>query len=160
MDLFRDLASAFGASAREEILYKSSLRDDLSGVWVYPSEALGETTLTVVKGHNWTCYRHHGGCVDLEKDHYDAGKILGQEGVYYFANPTNFYSPYFLVRAANGRRFLIINRGNYDKYKETGTITTSVSIWVADRFDTESPPVRPSITALGIPYYNRLETAD
>jgi len=157
MDFLRDLTSSWGASARERLLFKSSLRDDLSGVWVYPSEVPGETTLYHVTGHYWVCYKYYPQGIDLKNDHYDAGKILGQEGVYYFANPTNFYSPNFLVRAPNGRQFLIINRGSYDKYKETATLEVFISIRVADTFNPQAPPVRPSITELGISFHNRFD---
>lgn len=145
------------ACSQKDERYSSSLVDDLSGVWVYPSEGIGDTTILVVQGHRWVSYFYQADRISTDPGdkYYDAGEILGQEGVYYFANPTNFYSPRFLIHAPNGNQFMIISRVNYDRYKETGVTEVAVIIRVADALNAERPPVRPSIKALGVAYHNR-----
>ena len=136
--------------------YTSSLRDDLSGVWVYPSEQLGRTSITVVDKHRWRSFPYDPNRIDTttETNMTDGGEILGEEGVYFFANPTNFYPPNFFQRAPNGTPFMILAHSTYDEFMRTGTLPVQIWIRVADKFDPAKPPVRPSIDVLGIPYHN------
>lgn len=136
--------------------FTSSLRDDLSGVWAYPSEQLGQTTMVVVDKHRWRSFHYNPDRIDT-KNEYDSGEVLGEEGVYFFANPTNFYNPSFFQRAPTGTPFIILTRSTYDEFKRTGTLPVQIWIRVADSFDPASPPKRPSIKVLGIPYHNIFE---
>jgi hypothetical protein len=134
--------------------FTSSLRDDLSGVWVYPAEQLGTTSITIVDQHRWRSFTYDPNRIDTETqaNMSDSGEVLGEEGVYFFANPTNFYPPRFFQRAPNGTPYIILTRHTYDEFNRTGTLPVQIWIRAADKFDPDQPPVRPSIKVLGIPY--------
>lgn len=137
--------------------FTSGLRDDLTGVWVYPSEQLGETTMLVVTGDMWQSYIYRPDAINVKDDLRDTGEILGQEGVYYFANPTNFYSPYFLMESPEQVKYFIINRTSYDSFLSDGQLSVQVLIYAGDVFDPDNPPMRPSIETLGVPFVNIFE---
>jgi hypothetical protein len=136
--------------------YTSSLRDDLSGVWVYPAEQLGATSITVVDKHQWKSFTYDPDRIDTKTktNMSDSGEVLGEEGVYFFANPTNFYPARFFQRAPNGTPYIVLTRHTYDEFNRTGTLPVQIWIRVADKFDPEKPPARPSIKILGIPYHD------
>ena len=150
------LASSSRPNPNDE-RFTSSLRDDLSGVWAYPSEQLGQTTIVVVDKHRWRSFIYSPDRIDPKADEYDAGEVLGAEGVYFFANPTNFYSSSFFQRAPTGTPFIIRTRSTYDEFNHTGTLPVQIWIRVADTFDPANPPKRPSIKVLGLPYHNIFE---
>ena len=134
--------------------YDSSLRDDIAGVWVYPREQTGVTTVLFTDGVTWKSYEYAENSISTRKDakSYDSGEVLGQEGTYFFANKGNFYSPDFLVRTPTGKDIFIRSRSSYDRFKETGRIPYQVIVRVARTLDPQKPPERPSIETLGLPY--------
>lgn len=144
--------AACSRSDTSEERFQSGLRDDLSGVWVYPAESQGQTVVVVVDGHRWQSFLYKAGGIDVKADAQDAGEVLGEEGVYFFANRGNFYNPVFFQRAPDGTPFMILSRASYDGTVRSGKLPADVWIRVADRFDPAQPPARPSIKALGLPH--------
>jgi hypothetical protein len=71
----------------------SGLIDPLDGVWVYPVEQPGETTLMVVRGMTYKHYRYSAQRMDAKADLEREGPVWGQEGVYFFPNQASYYSP-------------------------------------------------------------------
>ena len=134
--------------------YKSSLIDDLSGVWVYPHECStgenDEKSLLVVDRNSYTYYDYsnqHG----YEQSR--SGDIMGQEGVYFFPNEASFYSPKFLVER-NGQRFLVLNKLDYEQYVKNDRLDLPVLIRACDKLDLNQPPPQLSIEILELPYDN------
>ena len=128
----------------------SSTMDDLSGVWVRPVEQEGDTDVIVIEGRRHSSYEYSQDRIDQRLDG-RSGPVIGDGGVYFLADEDDLYSPYF-YEEIEGRRFLIVNRNNYKKFVAKGLLEPSVLIRVADTLDFESPPERPSLAALGIPF--------
>jgi len=128
----------------------SGLIDPLDGVWVYPAEQTGETTITVIHGMSYKNYRYSAERIDAKADLEREGPVWGQEGVYFFPNKANYYSPSFFQKS-NGQKFLLLNRFDYDKFLKRGTVPVQLQIRVGDTLDVAKPPSRPSIEILGLP---------
>src|SRR5688572_13319042 len=86
--------------------HNSSLIDDLSGVWTFPTEQQGEPTVTVVEGMKYTIYEY---TQRTGYSVYRRGEVVGEGGVYFFQNEASYYSPCFFVEH-NGQKFLIPNK--------------------------------------------------
>ena len=94
--------------------------------------------------------------MDPNDDFFRRGPVIGNRGVYFFPNDAALYGPNFLVEK-NGYKFLIMNKEDYDNYVQNEKLTVHILIRVADSMDFSSPPKRPSIGVLGIPFVNRYE---
>jgi hypothetical protein len=132
----------------------SSLIDDLSGVWTFPTEQRGDPSVLVVDGMKYTIYEYtprNGYSV------YRRGEVIGEEGVYFFQNEASYYSPSFFIER-DGRKFLIPNKHDYDKFVRTGRLEVLIDIRVADNLDFSKPPPRVSMETLGLPYDNLWKT--
>ena len=123
---------------------------DLNGVWTYPKEQPGETSVTVIEGLGYRIYDYFD---DIGYDLSRTGRICGQEGVYFFPDDASFYSPKFLAKA-NGKQFFIPNRHSYDEFIRDGSVKLSIWIQSAAILDKSSPPIRHSIESLNLPYSN------
>ena len=134
----------------------SPLIDNLDGVWTYPKEQPGDTSVTVIKGMRYRIFDYYE---DTGYELSRSGEVWGQEGVYFCPNEASYYSPKFFVEK-NDQRFLILNKNDYDKYIREGRLEVSVLIRVADELDEGKPPIRLSIEVLGLPYDNPFDSAN
>jgi len=134
--------------------FNSSLIDDLNGVWVTPSEAgTGyNTRITVIKDMKYVGYRYNEKEMDLVDDFVLRGPVLGESGVYFLPNRAALYGPKFLVEN-NGYKFFL-NKDAYDDYLRNGKVSIYTLIRVSDSLDFKSPPIRPSLRVLGLPFEN------
>jgi hypothetical protein len=134
-----------GESSRND----SSLIDNLTGVWVYPSEQPGDASVTIIEGMRFKIYDYSQQGYKLSRQ----GEVWGQEGVYFFPDNASYYSPKFFVEH-EGAKLLILNKHDYDKYVRDGQLETAIWMRVGDTLDFNNPPTRPSIKSLGLPYNN------